>query len=336
MEALELGQAGSARIVAVEQAAPGPGQVRLRVERVGICATDVHIFHDEFPIASFPLIPGHEFCGVVIEQGPGVTAPQLGQLVAVNPAMPCTTCIHCESGRTNLCANRLAHGVNATGALSEQIVVNATNCFGYTADISPEEAVLTEPLACVVHGISRAGGVAGKTVLVMGGGTIGILAAETARHDGAQAVTMAEISPARRALAEDHGFDLLAPDLAEAQSGGRQFDLVIDATGVAPVIEAGMGLLARGGTFLQLGVADPHSTVSLNPYLVFSNEYTIVGSLTTVGTFDQARDLIQKKVLNLSGIVGQPGRLDDFVSIVENFSAQPHLKSTISPNIRHN
>lgn len=336
MEALELGQAGSARIVTVEPATPGPGQVRLRVERVGVCATDVHIFHDEFPIASFPLIPGHEFCGVVMEQGSGVTTPELGQLVAVNPAMPCTTCLYCELGRTNLCVNRLAHGVNVTGALSEEIVVNAINCFGYTADISPDEAVLTEPLACVVHGISRAGGVAGKTVLVMGGGTIGILAAETARHVGALTVVIAEISPARRALADEHGFELLAPDLAVAQSGGRQFNLVIDATGVAAVIEAGLGLLTRGGTFLQLGAADPNSTVSLNPYQVFSNEYTIVGSLTTVGTFDRARDLIQEKALNLNGIVGEPSRLEDFASIVENFSSQTHLKSTISPNIRHN
>lgn len=333
MESLQITAPGEVKLITSAPVPLREQQVRVSIERVGLCATDVHIFEGHFPKAEFPLVPGHEMCGRVSEIGPGVTGLTTGDLVAIDPAHPCGECDMCLRARPNLCRNRLAHGINQAGGMAQEVVTHAFSCHAFTKPVSVDKAVLTEPLACVVHGLSRVGPLTGRRVFIIGAGTIGLLAAEVARASSAESISIAEINPQRRELAIKHGFDVVSESLDQLKDSGRTWDVVIDATGVAYVINLGLQLLDRGGTYLQVGVADPEATITISPYQIFALELTIVGSLTTVGTFPDAVALIESGQVNLDGIAGPPAPLAEFASLVEGFSTQPHLKATMNPQI---
>lgn len=346
MRAVVVEHPGSYGVREVEAPRPGPGEVTVEVRACGLCGTDVHIAHGEFPPSPYPLIPGHEFAGVVVERGPGVTAPALGARVAVDPTLTCGRCDACREGRGNLCAHWGAIGDTVAGGLAERVAVPAANCHALPAGLGWGEAALIEPLACALWGARRARLRAGDTVAVLGGGTMGLLLAQVLRRQGASRVTVVEPRPDRRALALEVGADVaVAPgdeggrpagagDAGQAPppaggEAGEGFALVAEATGRPESIERGLGLVRRGGTFLQFGVTPQGARVPLSPYAVYFNDLTIVGSMAINGTFPAAVRLAP--TLALAPLLAPPQGLEAYAGAIASFGGGPKPKQQLWP-----
>lgn len=335
MKAATIFGPGDVRIVDETSRPPAPLEVVLRVDLVGICATDVHILHGEFPTAVYPIRPGHEVTGTVIELGAEVSTLTLGTRVAIDPAMPCSTCALCRDGRPNLCENRKAFGVSLPGGAAEKLTLPAANCYPVAASTPASAAVLAEPLACVIHALDLVRSPAGMDVLIYGAGTVGLLATYVARHLGAASVTVIDLKPQRAAQAMRAGATASAASAAEVSSGEEsmeQWPLVIDATGAPAAIEDGLTRIARGGTYLQIGVAPPERTVALSPYNVFARELTIVGSMTTRNSFPRAITLLDSGYIDSDLITGEPIPLNEYSSAIEKAGSGETPKVVLDPN----
>lgn len=330
MHAVIIDEPGSVRVAEVASGEPARGEVRVRVELVGICATDAHILHGSFPTARYPARPGHEIVGIVDAVGPDVSVPTVGERVVVDPGVPCGHCRLCRQGRLNLCENRQAVGITLDGGAAEFLTVAAANCHTVAAGTDARTAVLAEPLACVVHAFDLVRDPAGLDVLVYGGGTIGLLAASVARALGASSVSVVELDAGRAANAEAAEF--------AAGSSADAFDqtdwaLVADATGVVPAIRDGLSRLQRGGTLLQIGVAPPDAVLEVRPYELFQRELTITGSLTTRYSFPRALDLLARGAVDASRIVGEPFALADYAEAIATAGRGHTLKVTVAPGL---
>jgi threonine dehydrogenase-like Zn-dependent dehydrogenase len=262
---------------------------------VGVCGTDLRIVDGEFPAAA-PVILGHEVAGRVVALGPGVDTPRVGDLVAVQPNVPCGACGACRLGREHLCATRRAYGVDLDGGMAELMALPARYAYRVPPRIDPARAALTEPLACCVHAMDRLAPRSGQPVLVMGCGPAGALLVALARHLGLHPVVAADPRPDRRALALRMGADDAVPP-SELESG---FAYLIDAVGSASVLRTCVRLAAPGATVLVFGVAAPDAVLEVRPYELYAKELTLLG--TAVNPFTQSRAVALLDRLPLDGL----------------------------------
>src|SRR3954464_16035305 len=188
----------------------GPGEVKIRVLRPGLCGTDLHIESWDAWAASAvrtPLIPGHEFCGEVIDVGDGVRDVHVGAIVSGEGHLVCGTCRNCRAGRRHLCIRTVGVGVNRDGAFAEYVVIPESNAWVHPPGFDPDLAAIFDPFGNAVHTALQFP-VVGEDVLITGAGPIGLMAAEVCRHVGARYVVITDVSPYRLRLAETMGADL--------------------------------------------------------------------------------------------------------------------------------
>ena len=243
MRAIVLDHPGSFRVAEVPDPKPGPGQIVVKVEACGICGTDLHIMDGEFPPTPYPITPGHEFAGTVVESRAEARMHlPVGTRVAVDPSLYCGYCRRCRSGRDNLCENWAAIGDTVNGAFAEYVAVPAVNAHRLPADLDGQLGAMVEPLACAVHGMRRLGPVFGDTVVLTGAGTMGLLLLQLLLHAGAGPVTVVDRVADRLAVARKLGAAQVAADTSALE--GERFEIAVDATGVPAVIDAAAG--ARG------------------------------------------------------------------------------------------
>jgi len=237
----------------------GPGEVLIRVHRVGLCGTDYHIFSGRHPFLTYPRVIGHELAGEVVTAPKGSRFEQ-GQLVAINPYVSCGTCIACRKGKPNACANVQVLGVHVDGGMCELLAVPERAVLDATG-LTLDQAAMLEFLAVGAHAVARSALAAGDRVLVVGAGPIGIATGLFARSEGA-AVTLVDRRSTRLAYAQNRlGFDdvlLAGPDLIDALSSrtnGEMFDVVFEATGSIQSMSQSLSYVAPGGTMVLVGVA---------------------------------------------------------------------------------
>jgi L-idonate 5-dehydrogenase len=295
-----------------------PGKVLVRVRRGGICGTDVHYF-EEGRFGSFamtaPFILGHEITGEVVAVADGVTQPAAGQRVVVNPAWQCGQCDYCRSGRGNLCRRVRMLGSASTkpptnGAFSEYLLIAAEQCFPIPAHLDDGLAAMMEPLAVALHALRRAGPVAGKQVLVTGGGPIGLLTAIAARAYGATTVAVSDPVPERRRMALSVGADSALdpadaslPDQVTALTGDG-FDLLFEASGAPPALQQAFALVRRGGTLVQIGVfSAPEIALPINQLMV--RELQFVGSFRYGNVWEEAIRLAASGRVDLQPLISR-------------------------------
>ncbi len=240
------------------------GEVVIRVRASSVCASDIHLYHDEMPCI-MPLVLGHEFTGVVEAIGDGVDNVEPGDaVVAVNNPHACGTCPVCKDGYPNVCPEKRALGFGRDGAFAEYIRVPAYALHKVPDNVSPLAAALCEPLAVSVHAVEdRCGIREGDTVVVMGPGAIGLLEAQVARAEGAGRVIVAGTDvdvDLRLARATELGFEVCNVQQENIEervmdvTGGFGADVVIEAAGKAPAIAAGIRVLRRGGRMAVSGI----------------------------------------------------------------------------------
>lgn len=244
-----------------ERPAPeiGPGEVLIRIRRIGLCGTDYHIFAGRHPYLTYPRVMGHELGGEV-ELVPAGSAFAPGQVVSINPYLACGTCIACRKNKPNACTRIEVLGVHTDGGMCELISVPESAVIDATG-LTLDQAAMIEFLAIGAHAVARSTPVPGDKVLVVGAGPIGIATALFARLAGA-AVTLVDTRPARLDYARRQlGFEEVleaAPDLAvalAARTEGDMFDVVFDATGVLAAMTQSLAYVAHGGRLVFVGVS---------------------------------------------------------------------------------
>jgi L-iditol 2-dehydrogenase len=264
MKAAEL--VGPGMIAIIERPDPWPvcdGKVLLAVRMVGICGSDVHYFETGRigdAQVCYPFVLGHEFAAEVLAVGPGVDQPKVGDIVAVDPAMPCHACDQCNSGRFNTCRNLRFLGCpgQAEGCLCELILMPSECCYRVPRSFSLEQIVLTEPLAIAVHATRLAGLEPGMDIAIPGAGPIGLCCLQVARAIGARCCLVAEPIEQRALAARNHGADWagspaeLGNAVASLAPGGVH--VVLEAAGQQEAIDRGLQVLRPGGVLGIIGI----------------------------------------------------------------------------------
>lgn len=204
MKAVRLEAVGSIALREVDKPDIGPDELLVRVEACGVCGTDRHLFHGEFPCTP-PVTPGHEFAGIVEAIGTSVSGFAVGDRVTSDPNIACGRCAHCHAGRVNLCSNLRAIGIHRDGGFAEYLALPQKQAFVLPASLKPTHGAFCEPLGCCLHGVDLAEIGPGSSVVVLGGGVIGLLTVQLARLAGAKTIILSTRQASRRALAGDLG-----------------------------------------------------------------------------------------------------------------------------------
>jgi 2-desacetyl-2-hydroxyethyl bacteriochlorophyllide A dehydrogenase len=230
-----------------------PADALVKVEAVGICGSDMHAWHGHDPRRVPPLILGHEACGTVIN------GPEPGARVVVNPLIACGACTFCQTGRTNLCRSRELVGMRLPGAFAEQIALPARNLIPVPDGMDPATAALTEPCATAWHALALAARAAWRPIpecraLVIGGGSVGLLAALILKAWGARDVHLAETNRLRRETAAGTGLEVFDPLAAPASNA--EYDLVLDAVGSVATRASAIAAVSPGGVISHVGLQD--------------------------------------------------------------------------------
>lgn len=255
-------------------------EVLLRVKRVGVCGTDLHIFTGNQPYLNYPRVMGHELSGVV-EASPAGSHLQPGDTVYVMPYLSCGQCIACRAGKTNCCVNIQVLGVHRDGAFTEFLSVPQQ--FVHKAEgVSLDQAAMVEFLAIGAHAVRRAGVCPGQRVLVVGAGPIGMAAMIFAQLNGATVTALDSrqdrLDFCTRSLNVSHGVCLGEDDTTQlAQLTDNEFfDVVFDATGNPKAMERGFGFVAHGGTYVLISIVGAH--ISFSDPEFHKREMTLMGS----------------------------------------------------------
>jgi L-idonate 5-dehydrogenase len=268
-------------IASVPVPEPGPGEVRVRVLACGICGSDLHFFHAGFWAPG--TTPGHEMAGEIDALGDGVRGLATGDRVAVEPFHACGACPDCLAGQPVRCPALKILGIHCGGGFTEYVCVQATRAFPVPADLDPRLAALTEPMAVVVHALRRSALAKGQRVLVLGSGTVGLLAVLAARALGAAEVFASARHPHQAELAAALGAARVLRE-AEAGESGLQalvreapIDLVIETVGgSADTVRLAGHALRPGGSVCVLGVF--FAPISVEPMLLLLKEASLIWS----------------------------------------------------------
>ncbi len=310
---------------------PGPREVVVRVEAVGICGTDLHVFDGEFAPTQFPIVPGHETSGVVESVGDAVSELSPGDLVTVDPTLTCGECSFCAIGRSNLCENWNGSGVARTdGSTAEFQLAPVRNAHRLPDGVDLALAAMIEPLSCAIRGYDLLPRRLGEHYLVYGAGTMGLMMAQLAPRAGAASVTVVDRNPARLEVAKEVGVEITAESADDvARRGG--WDVVIDCTGAIPAIEDGVRRVRRGGTFQQFGVAPVDARASFSPFQVYNDEITMVGSMAVLNSYGRAVEMFAAGALRADRMVSHAFCLDDYTDALAQFRAGKGRKLQIRP-----
>ncbi|MFB9638865.1 MULTISPECIES: (R,R)-butanediol dehydrogenase [Streptomyces] len=274
-----------ARTMAVEErepAEPGPGEVRVAVAYVGICGTDLHVFHGDMDgRVSKPATIGHEMSGTVVALGAGVEGWSVGDAVTVMPLAWDGTCPACRAGNEHICQNLDFIGIDSPGALQEFWNVPAWTLVRLPSEIPLRDAALVEPVAVAVHDVRRSELAAGDKAVVIGAGPIGVLIATVAAASGAE-VVVAEIDPTRRAAAEEMGLTTLDPSSVDQVAwvaewtDGAGADVVFEVSGSAAAVLGATSLARVRGTLVVVAIHPQPRPVDL--HRVFWRELRLLGA----------------------------------------------------------
>ena len=339
MRAVIIDAPGIIRVDNVPDPTPRPDEVLVRVGACGICGTDLHIIDGDSPLARYPIIPGHEFAGEVVAVGSDVAQRYgkenitVGSRVAVEPNLYCGYCDSCRTGHENLCLNYAALGVTTDGAIAQYVTVPIAKAYALPDNMSFREGALIEPVSCAVHGMHILNPRSGDTFLIVGAGTMGLLLLQLAVRGGASRVAMVDVNAQRLALAEQLGPTRTYSDIKQAlKDEPLGFNCVIDATGVAPVIENAFMAVKRGGKLLIFGVASNEARISLSPFRIYNDEITIIGSMAVLFSFQAALDLISSGVINTEAMLTKALPLQDFLEALDMVRYGKGVKTQILPN----
>jgi len=342
MKAAMLHGVKDLRVEDVDVPGVGIGEVLVKIKAATTCGTDVKIYQRGYveKIIKLPTIFGHEWAGEVVEVGGNLDWPKKGMRVRAGNSAPCLHCNMCQKGKYNLCENMIW----LWGAYAEYIKVPArtvlVNMQEIPSHVSFEEAAITEPLACVLHGVEEANAKLGDTVAVIGAGPIGLLHLLTVKKMGAEKVVVIDLVDERLSVAKELGADETinagkenAVEKVQQLTGGYGADIVIEAIGSPVTWEQALRLARKGGTVLEFGGCPPGTEIKLNTEMLHYGELTVLGAFhTTPLHFRKALNLISSRTVDVRPLVTKRMRLEDIKQAFEILSTSKNeIKIAIAP-----
>jgi L-iditol 2-dehydrogenase len=320
---------GGERIELVERPDPEPGEGELLIApaAVGICGTDVEIFEGGMTyfrdgLAHYPIVPGHEWVGDVIDVGRGVAGFAPGDRVVGEVAIGCGRCARCRAGRQHLCALRTETGImHRDGAMASRLAFPAAHAF--KVDLPARAAALVEPTSVALHG-ARRGQVAGRGVLVLGAGPIGLLSAQCARAEGAASVVVGDPRADRLAIAAGLGLAAYAPADPDA------IDVVLLCAGGPAAVAAALAAVRPGGTIVALGLSG-HATIPFDLDGLVVRDVDLLGVLGSVGLWPAAIELIASGAVRTEPLVTGVYPLEGARDALERLTEPGTLKVLVEP-----
>lgn len=264
-------------------------QVLVKIIKIGVCGSDIHVYHGMHPFTSYPVTQGHEVSGEIVKLGEKVTGFTVGQKVTIQPQVVCGKCYPCRHGKYNLCEELKVMGFQTTGTASEFFAVDAAKVTALPEDMSYDEGAMIEPLAVAVHAVKRAGDVKGMKIAVLGAGPIGILVAQTAKGLGAESVMITDVSDLRLEKAKECGVDFCIntkeKDFGDAMLenfGPDKADVIYDCAGNNITMGQAIKYARKGSTIIlvavfagmaeiDLAVLNDHE-LDLNTSMMYRNE----------------------------------------------------------------
>ncbi len=313
------------------------GEVLVQVQACGVCGTDVHIVEGTSR-STPPVVLGHEYAGVISDVAKGTMNVVVGQHVGVDPNISCGTCFYCRRGLVHLCENLCALGVDIDGGMAEYCIVPVKQIYPLPQDMTSELSAFIEPVSCAIHGIDLAGIKTGDTVVIIGGGTIGLVMLQLVRNAGAARVIVVEPLEHKRKLASELGADVVL-NPTELDVNSAIFDLtkvgadvVIECVGKPQTAQAALELARRGGTVEFFGVCPMGETISLEPNTVYVKELTIVGSYINPHTFDRSIAMLKSGRVRVDTFQLDKFPLDGVHEALRYQREGRTIKSIIQPN----
>ncbi len=308
---------------------PGPGEIIVAVAYCGVCGSDLHEFATDQPspraAGLFQPVMGHELTGLVAAFGEGVQGLAQGDPVVVHPGGACGRCHYCDAGLSNLCADQWGTGYRHPGGYAQYAHVRADQALRLPDASWLKPAALTEPLAVALRAVHRGGLQKGETVLIAGGGPIGLLTLLAAKLEGAGTVFLSEPAASRRELAArlgaDHALDPAAgvPSTIRAATGGLGVHLAVECVGIAPAMDDCLASARRGGRVVVAGVFEQPYPIALLPLLV--QEHSVVGTFGYVEEFPQAARLITSGAVDVSPLISGVVGLDELPAAFAGLAA---------------
>ncbi len=312
------------------------GEVLVKVKSATTCGTDLKIFQRGYieKVIRLPTVFGHEWAGEVVEVGEGIEWPKKGMRVRAGNSAPCLRCTMCRKGKYNLCEDMIW----LWGAYAEYIKVPArtvlVNMQEIPQHVSYEEAAITEPLACVLHGAEEADVKLGDTVTIIGAGAIGLLHLLTAKKKGAGKIIIVDLVEERLKLARKLGADETinagqenVVEKVQQLTSGYGADVVIEAIGLPGTWERALKLVGKGGTVLEFGGCPPGTEVKVDAELLHYGEVTVRGAFhATPLHFRKALELIASRTIDVRPLITRKMKLEE---INEAFKILSTTKSEI-------
>lgn len=307
--------------------------VLIKVEAASICGSDIQIL--KVPAghpANKGIILGHEYVGRVVEAGKDAKNVSVGDRVAIEPAITCSSCVFCRMGSPNMCLNSTTLGVYTDGGFAEYSVVPASVVHKVCLDLPPEDAVFAEPLSCVANAMDRLKPKLADTVLVLGAGPIGLLFAKLLKAAGVGKIYISEISPYRKEMAAKCGFkNIIDPSRENVEDIICSMtkigaDVVIDCVG--SLMDQALRCVRKGGKILLFGLnSTAHNDIK--PFDIVHKEVEIIGSFIARYTFPAAIRILEEKVIDVKDLITHTFGIKDFEKGLEVMRSGEAIKVII-------
>jgi 2-desacetyl-2-hydroxyethyl bacteriochlorophyllide A dehydrogenase len=311
-------------------------ELLIKVAYCGVCGTDHHIFEGKAP-SSIPVILGHEYSGTIVDMGDTASEFKIGDKIAVNPNIHCGYCKYCKTGKVNFCENLQALGVTLNGGFAEYSIVPMTQAYRLPPDFDLSAAAFAEPLSCCLRGIQQAGIRSGSTVIIIGGGSIGLLMVQLAGNAGAGEIILVEPYEFKRSLGmelgADYAFDPADKNLIEKikDTADFQTDVIMECVGKSTAVQLAFQLAGKGTKIVVFGLAPPDHNLTINLQHFFQNELMISGSYLNPFTFRSAVRLLAGEKINVRKLVSDRIALKNVNNIFNN-STNSSIKQQITNN----
>lgn len=318
----------------------GEGQVLIKIMKIGVCGSDIHVYHGEHPFTKYPVTQGHEVSGEIVKLGQGVEGLAVGQKVTIQPQVVCGECYPCRHGKYNLCEELKVMGFQTTGVASHYFAVDAAKVTPLPEAMSFDEGAMIEPLAVAVHAVRQAGDVSGKKIAVLGAGPIGILVAQVAKGMGADAVMVTDISDVRLAKAGECGVDYCENtkkvNFGQAllkDFGPDKADVIYDCAGNNVTMGQAIQYARKGSTIIlvavfagmaqiDLAVLNDHE-LDLNTTMMYRNE-----------DYVQAIQLVNEGKVQLKPLISSHFAFRDYKKAYEYIDANRETTMKVIINVQ--
>ena len=312
-------------------------ELLIKVAYCGVCGTDKHIYEGN-ATSSIPVILGHEYSGTITEKGSKNTKFDIGDKVAIDPNIYCGCCKYCRIGKINFCENLKALGVTLDGGFAEYSIIPVSQAYLIPNDFDLSIAAFAEPLSCCLRGIEHAAISPGNSVVIIGGGPIGLLMIQLVKNAGASRIILIEPDAHKQKLGIELGADYYLSPVEENISEkineltDSQIDVVIECVGNKNTVDQAINLAGKGGKVVIFGLAPKDQHITLNLQYLFKNELKIFNSFLNPFTIKPAIDLLIHNRINVQQLITKQVSLKNINDVFHDNDFVHNIKVLIINN----